>query len=579
MRKAAPVTIASLLTLSLLTGLYSLLLAASSYGDALYNSFFASPLLILLNLLPPFLLIFALYFATGRAWFAFAVGGGIILIASSINFYKIQIRGDAFTATDFSYLVDAGSILSLYTIKPVPPFTNAAIFGVLGTVWAIFACRFRFTGARRRIIAAALAVALLLGLSATVYMSDTLYETTVGDFENDAPTTNDMFLMRGYLYPFIHSIKAAFPKPPDGYSDEAARELLARYATDAIPADKRVNVISIMLEAFCDLSAYDTTVEIAPRVYDKWHELQAESVHGNLVVNVFAGGTVDTERLFLTGDTYLTDIRGARESYVYYFRDNGYFAEGLHTGLKWFYNRENVHKDLGFDAYYFHGDFHETDRSDALFFSVLGELYARRDTSVPYFNHSLTFQNHGGYDDKATSEPHLIQRGELTDAAFNIINNYLLGINDTVERIWDFVNALRGDPEPLILIIYGDHKPWLGDGEIGYTQLGIDLSSPTAQASYNMHTTPYIIWANDAAKATLGNDFVGEGGDLSPTFLMNRVFALAGWSGDAYMKLANAAFDETPIVNSHTAATDALSELKIAEYYRKHHFAHTRPTG
>lgn len=578
MRKTAPVTIVSLLTLSLLTGLYSLLLAASSYGESMYNSYFTSPMLILLNLLPPLLLIMALYFATGRAWLAFALGAGVVLVASSINFYKIQIRGDAFFATDISYFVDAGSILSQYTIEFVSPFTNAAIFGVLGTVWTFFACRYRFTGARRRIIAAAIAFAALLGLGATVYMSEPLYETTHGVTDNDWPTANDAFIMRGYVYPFIHSIKAAFPKPPDGYSDDAAREILAQYATDEIPADKRVNVISIMLEAFSDLSAYETSVEIAPRVYDKWHELQAESVHGSLVVNVFAGGTIDTERLFLTGDTYLTDIRGARESYVYYFRDNGYFAEGLHTGFRWFYNRQTAHNDLGFDEYWFHGDFHDTDRSDALFFSALSELYARRDKSVPYFNHSLTFQNHGGYDDKATSQPHLIERGDLSDASFNIVNNYLLGIDDTVERIWDFVNTLRDDPEPVILILYGDHKPWLGDGESAYAQLGIDLNSPTAQANHEMHTTPYVIWANDAAKATLGNDFVGVGGDMSPTFLMNKVFSLAGWGGDAYMKLANEAMAETSVINARTQSGDAVYRLRIAEYYRRRNFNHSRPT-
>jgi hypothetical protein len=578
LRQSARVTIGSLLVLSLLTGFFSLLLAASGYGEELYQSYFASPLLILLNLLPPALLIFAVYFATGRAWLGFAVGAGIVLLASGVDFYKIQIRGDPLMAVDLSVAAEAGKMIGRYSPDIGPPFTNAAIFGLFGTLWTFFVCRYRFSGARRRVFASLLTAAVLLGLSATVYVNDKIYRDTVGDYDIGWPTHNEDFRLRGFVYPFIHSIKAAFPSPPDGYSAAAAEQILAKYPTDAIPENARVNVISVMLEAFSDLSEFPG-VSLTADVYAKWHALEAESVRGRLVDNIFAGGTIDTERLFLTGNTALTDIRGATESYVYYFRDNGYYAEGFHPGDDWYYNRTNVCRDLGFERYFFFSDFKNADKSDKFFFDKLRSLYDRRDKSVPYFNHSLTIQNHGGYDATKTAEPHLISREGISDEAFNIANNYLLGIYDTNQRIWDFVDTFRDDAEPVILLFYGDHKPWLGNAESVYRELGINTDTAEDDGFYSLYTTPYIIWANDAAKSVLGDDFTGVGGDFSPTFLMNKLFALAGWGGDAYMKAANAAFEETPVVNSRTETTDALRELKIAEYYRRKHFQHNEMIG
>ena len=577
LRGSAVLTMATLLVLTVAAGFFSLRLAASGYGEEMYRSYWTSALLIFLNFLPPVILVFALYFATGRAWIAFGAGVGFLLILSGIDFYKIIIRGDPLFISDVAFAGEAGDILERYTIELRPEITNAAIFGLCSFVWVLLTCGYRFRGARLRLVASLVSFAVLLGLSATVYMNDRLYIKTVGDYDNDWPTAGEAYIMRGFVYPFIHNIGGAFPTPPDGYSKEAARAILAKYPSDEIPEEQRVNVISIMLEAFCDLSMYPGT-GINEHVYDKWHELQKESVHGNLIVNIFAGGTVNTERLFLTGDTSLSEISSARESYVYYFRDNRYYTEGLHTGFRWYYNRQNICADLGFQNYYFHGDFHETDRSDELFFSALTTLYERRDKSVPYFSHSLTFQNHGGYESGYTTEPYMLERGELSEESFNIVNNYLTGIDDTVERIWSFVDSLRDDPEPVILLLYGDHKPWLGDSESVYREFGI-LSDRRAQEELqHLYTTPYIIWANDAAKTVLGRDFVGEGGDFSPTYLMNRMFDLAGWGGDSYMKAANAAFADTPIVNANSEMTPALEELCIVEFYRRRNFTHTHMT-
>ena len=62
-------------------------------------------------------------------------------------------------------------------------------------------------------------------------------------------------------------------------------------------------MVGIMLEAFCDLTDFPALAdhEAVQAVYEPWHQLEEESVSGNLLTNIFAGGTVDTEWGFLTG--------------------------------------------------------------------------------------------------------------------------------------------------------------------------------------------------------------------------------------------------------------------------------------
>ena len=59
------------------------------------------------------------------------------------------------------------------------------------------------------------------------------------------------------------------------------------------------------------------------------------------------------------------------------------------------------------------------------------------------------------------------------------------------------------------------------------------------------------MWANSAAKAVAGNDFVGEGPMISPCYLMSELFAQLGWEGPAYMKFMNDVQKDLPVINTN----------------------------
>ena len=55
-------------------------------------------------------------------------------------------------------------------------------------------------------------------------------------------------------------------------------------------------------------------------------------------------------------------------------------------------------------------------------------------------------------------------------------------------------------PEPVVLVFFGDHKPTLGAGN-SFGGAASTCRRGHGRGFYNLYTTPYLIWTNDAAKA------------------------------------------------------------------------------
>ena len=84
----------------------------------------------------------------------------------------------------------------------------------------------------------------------------------------------------------------------------------------------------------------------------------------------------------------------------------------------------------------------------------------------------------------------------------------------------------------------------------------------------------------------LGQDFTGEGGDISPCFLMERLFDACGWTGDRFMQLQRATSAVSPLMHEdgyrmidgvittdvEGTAADVCERYLCAQYYREHHF-------
>ena len=97
------------------------------------------------------------------------------------------------------------------------------------------------------------------------------------------------------------------------------------------------------MEAYGDLSVYpQIEFDSENDPYAALNCIKKISYYGNLLTDIFAAGTVRTERRFITGaDTY-PSLRKNTYSYARYFADQGYRVEGSHPAYSWFYNIINV---------------------------------------------------------------------------------------------------------------------------------------------------------------------------------------------------------------------------------------------
>ncbi len=580
-----------LLAAGLCLGLLSLWFATGGYYIPMFLSYLRHPVIVWLNLLPVVLLVFFLWFAAGRAYLAFLLSGALVLTATFANYYKLAFRDDPLMFEDILLLKEAGNMADRYQLSLVGSMVLAIALVLLGTAVLAVLGRARLPKWGRL---GGIAVVLLFFLPLQrAVLSDTIYQSAENYELINRWSATQTYLSRGFVYPFLHSTSDAADTPPAGYDENRARTILASYEGADIPDGEKVSVIAVMLEAYNDFTRLGLE-GISGEVYAAYHELEAESVTGNLIVNIFAGGTVDTERAFLTGFSTLGSFRSPTNSYARYFKSQGYTVEGSHPCYQWFYNRLNINENLGFDNYYFlenhYGQLADGGIAyDDVLFPELISLYEknRDENGNPLFSFNVTYQGHGPYNDDITWWGDDYFTGDYTAAQLNILNNYFGSIADTNENLTAFFDYFRQEEKPVVIVLFGDHNPWLGDGNSVYEALGINLDVSGEAGFRNYYTTRYLIWANEAAKKALGSDFTGEGPDISPCFLMNELFRLCSWEGPAYLQAVQRVMDAVPVVHAtglfieKGGLTDSLTpegaalaeDYAFLQYYWRRHFA------
>lgn len=482
-------------------GLLSLLYAVGPYGLPVFLSYLRHPWIVFLNLAPVVVLTLFLFCLYGRPWPAFLTASVIVLGFSFGDYYMLKLRDDPLMFQDLGSLKEglAVSAREHYDLWP----DRRQIVGVLCVLAGVLFLRFLARGRlrwrfRRRLALALVPMALLVGLF-QLCQNETLY--SVKTVNNDA--VNQWGATQVYL---------------------------SRYGVEGVDWD----------------AAYGT-----------YHEILAESYHGQLLDNVFAGGTINTERAFLTGFAQLKNFRSATNSYARYFAGQGYTVYGSHPSYQWFYNRKNINAFLGLPTYYFYdnryGDLAGTATApDEILFPDIFALYqdAAADGS-PVFSFNVSYQGHGPYSDQEVCRGLHFTDGRFSQESANILDNYLGSVQNTAENLRTLLDSFDTRPEPVVVVVYGDHKPWLGNNGSVYAELGIPLDTSDASGLFGKYSTDYLLWGNAAARALLGEDaFSGEGETISPNFLMNLVFDRLDWQGNAWAQFTDSVRQKMPVITT-----------------------------
>ena len=535
--------------------------------------FRAQPLLIVLNALPVGLLLLVFTCLFRNVFFGGALVNFAVCALSIANRIKIEVRDEPVFPRDLGLLKEVGSAIHSYDIHfPWAAIAIVVVTTLLLVVLGVFvACKpfpiARLRGWLGRLLGAAASLAVLVGLIFTVYASNDLYNS----FRvSNAYYVPSVFNELGFPYCFTHHFTTYPVDKPHGFSKVQAEEW--ENGTGDAQQGKAVNVIMVMNEGFSDISdhnafAYGEANDPLPNL----HAMQADphALTGHVVVPGFAGGTANTEFDVLTGiqtnalsATTTSALRVVNRNLDSLFRvygADGYRTSFFHPGDDWFYNRENVYRWMGAEETVFADQMADlaykgrwvTD--DYMAGLIEQEFEETMASGKNLFHYTTTIQNHMSYTADKYGEgytyPALPLNAEVSDQVRTMLEVYTERARDADAMLGRLRDYFAGRSEPVVLVFFGDHLPYLGDNQLGYRELGF-----TEEANWSELTsyeTPYVIWANDAAAETLDweNTVTGLGlqETVSASFLGAAVVELTGRE-TAWSAFLNGLRREAPVV-------------------------------
>ena len=523
--------------------------------------------------------LFAIVYAAGQRSRASAIAFlGACLLAGTANHFVILFKGQPVVPADLFALSTAASVGSNYAFGLDASLVAAlALFAACCTLVALVPKV--PLSPRRGLANAACALALIGGFGwwMAAFDIEEAYGCTV-----DVWSVKESYSEQGSALCFLKRVQDLSPAEPDGYDAGAIEELMASYGdalTDeavafaASEGDEPPTVIAVMNETFADLSRYPglADTEARPAYY---YELAAEALDaGAAYASAMGGGTCNSEFEFLTGSSMghlgggvypyvLYDLDGTK-SLVSYFSDLDYATHALHPAESTNWRRDRIYEQLGFDEFSDESAFEGaetlrdlvTDR--ATYDYVLDLLEADEN---PQFVFDVTIQNHGGYDVGGLSDEQTVSIPLSGGTASSELDEYASVIQQTDRDLAYFAEQLNALDRPVVLCFFGDHQPGFSDWlfETTYGAAADDLGIDAVQERY---AVPYLIWANDAARAAgiggedekgaaqAGSSLNDAGQRTSLNYLGAKLIDLAGLPATSYQRFLLAARETIPAIN------------------------------
>ncbi|MBM6774843.1 LTA synthase family protein [Olsenella profusa] len=519
------------------------------------------------------------YFLFQRHGSGLALGVGVCFAIGLAQFFVAGFKASAILPNDLFVLGTAAAVSGSYVYS----VDGAVLLGLACLLLALPVCMLVAPAPRessRGVVREAIVnlgcslVALTLlwvGVSVPSYFDD----LGVG---MEYWYTLDYYEKQGFLTTFIAVAQDLPIEEPEGYTDDGARELEARYAaaydetlgaTEACAAasaqfaDVRPSIVCVMNETFADLSALDggSWGYEGPARFRSLGSTDGSVMTGELSVSVIGGGTCNSEFEFLTG-VPLAYVGDGKYPYSLYDLSEapslarqlgalGYDTTAIHPNFPTNWNRDRVYEMLGFDRFlsfdafdgaaWFHSGVSDAETYDEV-------LEILRSDDDPQLVFDVTMQNHSSYDQGNIGDVERYEVDGVSDYDNARLSEYLGCIEESDRALADFVAELAELDRPVVLVFFGDHQPALSTILADALYPGEAEADPLSH-TLRTHETSYLVWANyDVAGAadTAGAESAAGAAGTSPAYLWAQTAEAMGVPLTDYQKALLAVRAEMP---------------------------------
>jgi len=276
------------------------------------------------------------------------------------------------------------------------------------------------------------------------------------------------------------------------------------------------NVHIVLLESFWDPTLLKEAGYNQDPLAPAFRRLWERAGFSHAMSPVYGGYTANAEFEILCGFPVIEDnVKFERQllndvpCLPHLLAGYGYRTLASHPNVPVFWNRINAYRRMGFQTYWSKQDFLLDDMnreflSDAsLYRQVLEKIADPIDSKQPLLNYIVTYFGHWNYP-LNDSRPNRI----TASSAVKEVSGYANTMYYKSIELMIFLERLQARDPDSIIVLFGDHLPFMGENFAGYVDSGV-LASKRSDFSADMFrfyvSTPMVIIDGPRGPVKTGN--------------------------------------------------------------------------
>jgi phosphoglycerol transferase MdoB-like AlkP superfamily enzyme len=285
---------------------------------------------------------------------------------------------------------------------------------------------------------------------------------------------------------------------------EEMRNSIATVATAPKTPIKARNVHMILMESFWDVTLLKKAGLSRNPFDESFWQLWRETGFSKCLPPVYGGYTANSEFEALTGFPveensvkFERRLRNDIPAMPRMLKELGYTTFASHPNVAGFWNRTNAYRRIGFQTYWSIENFLLDDMNgqflsdDSLYRQVVEKLDPALKSGNPIFNYIVTYTGHVNYplNDK---RPHIIK----SKSKYGDVKAYANTVYYKSKELMDFIAVLKKRDPDSLLVVFGDHAPFLGPNHAAYNESKLlvpKMSDWTAEMLKVAYSTPLLI--------------------------------------------------------------------------------------